>query len=248
MSRLRLVLALTTSGVLLEAAAAGPWSIWFASLFWAVPLLAAMRSFPLALGVPVALLIGTVGRVLAWHAVLGDDVVLASFLAACAAAAAALVDRFVTTWLPRAGIFAWPCALTAIARALAACPGETCNDAARTLAPVPDVYAFTFVRGDAGVAGAVFATALVAQGLAVIAATHNRQVPDPYTQEDREKGTRLGSILGFWVAAALFAVGGVRLALGGAPYLDWSAGDAVAIASALGVVVLLAAAVKRMRA
>ncbi len=237
-STVRLALALTTSGFVLAATAGGSWPLSWSAVLWAVPALVAMRSLPLPLGLAVTVVAGAAGRAVAFWGASGSDAATLGLVAAAALVPALLVDRFVLTWLPRAGHLAWPCGVVLVERA--------CADTrvAALLAPPPHLEAVAFVGADLGVAGATVAVALMAQAFASLAGVLNRKTHDPYGQKERERGVRWSSIAGFAFGAVLLIAGAVRARVSGAPAATTSAGDVVVVACAAGLVALGAVAAR----
>ena len=235
----RLAVALSVSGFVLAATSAGPYAFAFSAMFAYAPMLVAARSMPLWLALPTALVPAACGRALAFHGAFADDPTPA--LAVAALVPALLVDRFATTWAPRGAVLAWPCALVVTERVVA-------SSTAATLVPLPALDAVLYPASDLGVAAGTFVAAVLCNGFAYVAGTLNRRFPDPYTQEEREAGVKLGAIGALVLAIALFAVAFARGHFASPPSPSTSAGDVVVVLCALGVVASLAAAVMRRSA
>ena len=217
----------------------GPWSFRLAALLWAVPSLIAIRSLPLLASVPIAFFTAAVGRVIAFH----DP--LTAMLAAAVLVPVLLVDRWATTWLPRAGALAFPAALVVLACAVDASSAGPAL--AAQLLPLPPLSALSFVASDAGTSAAVFVAAGFASAFATLGAILNRHIKDPYSAQQRDMGARVAGVVALVVGIALLIAGAIRLELSGPPSAVCDPGNGAAAASALLLVVLVAAALSSWR-
>lgn len=222
----RLAAALTTSGLILQATAAGPWAFAPATLLWAVPPLIAIRSLPLFAAAPIVLFTSSLGRFAACH----DPTTAA--LAALALLPVLLLDRFATTWLPRVGVLMFPAALPLLNRVV----DDTSLDG--VFAPLPDLAVLRFVASDLGTAGAVVVAAGFAGVLAAMGSILNRHIPDPFGPEARDMGARWASVVALILGILLLLTTAARLYLQGEPTPPYAAGDVVAALCGLVVVVV----------
>lgn len=204
----RLALALTTSGILLTATAAGPWSFSASALLWAAPTLVAVRCLPALLSWPLVVGVGFLGRVLAWGGALSDSDLIALPLAASVALVPALlVDRLVFDRMPRASLIAWPLGLLATVRVLDVVAPRVSSLVFQT----PSIEELGRLEAVAGRGSVVIAVALVAQALGALGTVLNRPT-DVVTARERETGVRWGALVGLSVCAAILLAAFVGVA------------------------------------
>lgn len=204
-SKWRLVAALTVMGTLLLATSAGRFAFWPCALLWAAPPIIAARCLPLPLALTVVVVSGTAGRALAWlEGLTGSDHVVVPLVATLLLVPALLVDKVLVTRFPRKGIWAWP-ALVGITffvvTKLAATSGPLLASAAEALAPLPDLDGTQLLSALHPV-WAVVVTGFVANGFAGAGTVLNWHVDDPHPLDVRERGVRVGALVGFaWLLA-----------------------------------------------
>ena len=206
----RLVAALTVMGTLLLATSAGRFAFWPSALLWAVPPLVAARCLPLPLALAVIVAGGTAGRALAYiEGLTGSDHVMVPLVATLLLVPALLVDKALVTRFPRKGIWAWPFlvgATSLVVTHLARTSGPLLASAAEALAPVADLEALQLIPAVHAVLPVVV-TGFVAQGFAGPASVLNWHVPDPHPAAVRERGVRVGALVGFAWLLAIFITG-----------------------------------------
>lgn len=203
--RIRLALALTVSGVVLNATSAGPWAFWLCALLAVVPALVAMRCLPAWLGVVVAVVPGVVGRAIAFRfEVPAQGLGLAMLIATAALVPALVVDRFVWLRFPRATLLGWPALVVITSVVVEHTAGP---EIASYVAPLPDITALTVLPSVLPQWAPLFVAMLVAQGIAAAATQFNMPI-DPLPRAIRERGVRWCLLFGF---AFAFAMGVVAL-------------------------------------
>lgn len=198
----RLIAALTIMGSLTMATSMGEYAFWVSAFFWAVPLLVAMRCLPLPYGLGVVVVTGYIGRGFVY-----PPDFMSVLMGTLWLVPALLVDKLVIARFPRAGIWAWPIAVTATVIVTAYATGTPIGEAV-TLTPVPDIDGAQMAAAGHP-ALAVFLTAVVANGFAGMATILNYHVDDRYPPEMRERGVRVAAMM----SCALLAAFGVAALL-----------------------------------
>lgn len=197
--RIRLVLALTVSSLLLAATAGGSWSVWPSSLLWAAPLLVAMRCLPWPVAVPLVVLVSAVGRAIAFGPSLaGADGLVLPLVASVALLPALVVDKLVDARFPRAGLLAWPLAITITERLVAA------TLIGGLVAPPTSIAAIHALRAGPGPWADTFFVALVAQAFGALGTVLHRG-SDRFAAVERERGVRWAALTALVVSVIVFA-------------------------------------------